>query len=170
MPLPLSGIADRQRIDLIVPGPDNANRLLIYTGIAVINPNDKMWVINDADVLQSVEIILGGSAIASSTQGDNFNDSPLKFLGGSATVSLAGVSDQGNSDKLQWSLRGAQLDLQVVSNSPVTKFAKIVVPIEVQGQFTAVLRISYVAFVTASVAPPPRGSTAPPPVKGLQGP
>jgi len=170
MPLPLSGIADRQRIDLVVPGPDNSNRLLIYTGIAVLNPNDVMWVINDADVFNTVEIILGGSAIASPTHGDNFNDSPIKFLGGSATVSLAGVSDQGNSDKLQWSLRGAQLDLEIVSNSPVIKFAKIVVPIEVQGQFTAILRISYVAFVTASIAPLPRGSAAPPPTKGLQGP
>jgi len=169
MPLPLSGITDRQRIDLTVPGPDNANRLLIYTGSAVLNPSDTMWVINDAVAQDSVEIVLGSASISDPGQGDNFNDSPLKFLGGSATVSLAGVSDQGNSDKLEWFLNGAQLDLVVVSNSPVTKFAKILVPIEVQGQFTAILRISYVAFVTAAITPPDPKLVLPQPIKTFHG-
>ena len=170
MPLALSSISNRERMDLFAPGPDNANRLFIYTGIAVLNPNDVMWVINENVVQESIEIILGSSAHPHPTQGDNFNGSPNEFVSGTATVALAGVSNQIGSDQFEWSLRGAQVDLFVQSNTPLVKLAKIVVPFVVQGNFTAVLRVSYTAFVAARATQPnPRGQ-APPPQKGLQGP
>jgi hypothetical protein len=160
MSLSLSGIAHRKRIDVVVSGPGQVNHLRIYTGIAVINLNDVMWVINDAIVNESVDIFLGCSAVASPTTGDNFDGNPFTFVSGSATVSLAGVSN----------LICAQLATLLVPTTPVSRFMKIHVPMQIQGQFTAVLRISYVAFVTASVAPLPPGAIAPPPVKDLQHP
>lgn len=170
MSLSLSGIAHRKRIDVVVSGPGQVNHLRIYTGIAVINLNDVMWVINDAIVNESVDIFLGSSAVASPTTGDNFDGNPFTFVSGSATVSLAGVSNQLSSDKLEWALICAQLATLLVPTTPVSRFMKIHVPMQIQGQFTAVLRISYVAFVTASVAPLPPGAIAPPPVKDLQHP
>jgi len=146
---PIKEIADRQRMDVFADGPNGANRLLIYTGIAVIDPKAAIWVINDAIVSGTVEIFLGSAAVSNPNHGDNFDGSPTSFISGTATASLASVADREDSGRVQWSVQGAKVFLQVQSNQPLIKFAKIQVPIRVQGEFTALLRVSYSAFVSA---------------------
>ena len=149
MAFPISEIVDRQRLDVFANGPDGANRLLIYTGIAHIDPKAAIWVINDAIASETVEIFLGSNAVSNPNHGDNFDGSPLTFVSGTATASLASVADKEDSSQVRWGVRGAKVVLQVQSSQPLVKFAKIEVPVSVQGEFTAILRISYTAFVSA---------------------
>ncbi len=146
---PIKEIADRQRMDVFASGPTGADRLLIYTGIAVIDPKAAIWVINDAIVSGTVEIFLGSAAVSNPNHGDNFDGSPLSFISGTATASLASVADKEDSSQVRWAVRGAKVVLEVQSNQPLVKFARIEVPVEVQGEFTAILRISYTAFISA---------------------
>jgi hypothetical protein len=149
MPLPIKEITDRQRMDVIASGHDGANRLMIYTGIAAIDSKAAIWVIDDAVAKDTVEIFLGSSAISNPKHGDNFDGSPTSFISGTATASLASVADREDSGKLKWAVQGAKVELVVQSNQPLVKFAKIVAPVEWQGEFTAILRISFVAFILA---------------------
>jgi hypothetical protein len=146
--LPIKEIANRQRMDVFAGGHDGANRLLIYTGIAVIDPKAAIWVIDEAVAKDTAEIFLASAAITNPHHGDNFDGSPLTFVSGTATASLASVADRTDSGEVKWSVRGASVDLVVHSNQPLVKFVKVEVPVEWQGEFTAILRISYVAFVS----------------------
>jgi len=149
MSLPIIEIANRQRLDVFADGPKGANRLLIYTGIAIL---DGSFVINNMLVHDTAEIILGQNSIKDITQGDNFNGNPLAFINGTVSVALAAISDQGNSDNVTWATDSTELDL--VPIDPNTNFLKIRVNCGIQGESTSLLRISYTAFISAKDSTP----------------
>jgi hypothetical protein len=152
MPLPIIAIANRQRLDVFAGGPNGANRLLIYTGIAVVDSNASVWVIDNRLVNNFAEIVLGSSFITDPAQGDNFNSNPLTFIDGAVSVAPAVMSDQGDSDNLTWAVNSSELDL--VDIDPNTKFLKVRVDCSIQGEFTALLRISYAVFISAKDSTP----------------
>lgn len=152
MSLPIIEIANRQRLDVFADGPNGANRLLIYTGIAVIDPNAAIWVIDNKLVHETVEIILGQHSITDPTKGDNFNGNPLTFINGTVSVALAAVADLGDSDNVGWATDSTELSLVVIDAN--TNFLKIKVNCAIQGEFAALLRISYTAFIAAKDSTP----------------
>ena len=137
MSLPIIEIANRQRLDVFADGPKGANRLLIYTGIAIL---DGSFVINNMLVHDTAEIILGQNSIKDITQGDNFNGNPLTFINGTVSVALAAISDQGNSDNVTWATDSTELEIRVNCG--------------IQGESTSLLRISYTAFISAKDSTP----------------
>jgi len=145
--LPISEIASRQRLEVFADGPGGANRLFIYTGIAVIDPKSMMWFLENKLGHETVDIILGQGSTTDPTKGDNFSGAPQIFINGTVSVGLAAVTDQGDSDNVGWATDWTKLDLVVVDSQ--TKLLRIRVNITVQGEQTALLRISYTAFIAA---------------------
>lgn len=152
MPLPIFGIANRQRLDVFADGPKGANRLLIYTGIVIIDPNGIIWFMDNLLSHATVEIILGSNSITDPTKGDNFNGNPLTFINGTVSVALADITDQDDSDNLTWGTDSTKLEL--VNIDANTKFLRIRVNCTIQGEKTALMRISYAAFIAAKDSTP----------------
>lgn len=152
MSLPIIEIANRQRLDVFADGPNGANRLLIYTGVAVIDTNAPIFVIDNKLVHDTAEIILGQNSITDTTKGDNFNGNPLTFINGIVSVAPAAITDQENSDNVTWATDSAELDLVVIDAN--TNFLNIRVNCAIQGEFTALMRISYTAFIAAKDSTP----------------
>ena len=81
-------IANRQRLDVAVTGTEGANRLLIYTGVAVLT-EERGFAQGDTLVREEVDIILGPNSIADPNLGDNFSGHVLSLVKGVASVALA---------------------------------------------------------------------------------
>ena len=83
-------IANRQMLEVIVPGPGNANRLLIYTGTAVFE-----WFSISAKLSPgTVKIVLGPNNISNPKKGDNFAGNPFLYVGGVTSASLSSNSPE----------------------------------------------------------------------------
>lgn len=150
MSLEIIEIANRQRLDVFADGPGGANRLLIYTGVAVLGGH--MWAMDNRLVHDTAEIILGPNSIRSPNEGDNFNRNPLTFINGSVSVALAAVVDLGDSENVTWAVDSTELGLIAIDAD--TKFLRIKVNCAFQGEKTALLRISYTAFIAAKDSAP----------------
>lgn len=140
-------IANRQRLDVNVSGPNGANRLLIYTGIAIL---DERFAIDNMLVRAEVDIILGPNNIADPNIGDNFSGSVFSSINAVASVALAANFDLENSDNVGWAVDEATIEEMFID--PATKFLKIHTKIAFQGEFTNLARISYHADVLAIAA------------------
>lgn len=140
-------IANRQRLDVVVGGPKGANRLLIYTGIAIL---DERFAIDNRLIRDEVDIILGPHSIADPNIGDNFSGSLFSPINAVASVALAAVSDLGDSDNVTWAIDDATIEEVFVDS--VTKFLKIHCAIGFQGEAAVLLRLSYHADVLAVAA------------------
>jgi hypothetical protein len=140
-------IANRQRLDVEVSGPNGANRLLIYTGTAVLGNSFSLENILFHD---DVNIILGPNSIADPNVGDNFSGTPFSSINAVASVALATIQDLGDSDQLTWAADEATIEEVFID--PVTKFLKIHTRVASQGEFTGIVRLSYHADVLAIAA------------------
>lgn len=140
-------ISNRQRLDVQVSDPQGANRLLIYTGTAVL---DGRFAIDNRLISDDVAIILGGHTIADPNIGDNFAGRPFSPINAVASVALAAVVDLGDSDNVGWAVDEATIEEVFVDQT--TKFLKIHTRIAFQGEAAALLRLSYHANVLAVAA------------------
>jgi hypothetical protein len=137
-------IANRQRLDVPIGAANGANRLLIYSGIAIL---DERFAVENTLIRDSVDIILGSHSIADPNIGDNFSGRLVSPLNAVASVALAGISDLGNSDNVLWAIDEATVEELFVDSS--TKFLKIHCAIAFQGEAAALLRLSYHVDVLA---------------------
>jgi len=140
-------IANRQRLDVAVGGPKGANRLLIYTGTAVL---DEWFAVENRLVRDEVDIILGSHSIGDPNIGDNFSGSPFSPIHGVASVALATITDLGDSENVTWAIDEATIEEVFID--PVTRFLKIHCTIAYQGEAAGLLRLSYHADVLAIAA------------------
>ena len=140
-------IANRQRLDVAVGGPKGANRLLIYTGIAVL---EELFAVENRLIRDEVDIILGPHSIADPNIGDNFSGSPFSPINAVASVALAAISDLGDSDNVTWAVDEAAIEEVLIDQA--TKFLKIHTKIAFQGEAAVLLRLSYHADVLAIAA------------------
>lgn len=147
MPRVVVGIANRQRLDVVVGGPKGANRLLIYTGIAIL---DERFAVDNRVFQSEVDIILGSHSIADPNVGDNFSGSMLSPIDAVASVALAAIQDLGDSDNVTWAIDEATIEEVFIDSG--TKFLKIHCKIGYQGEATILMRLSYHADVLAIAA------------------
>ena len=141
------GIANRQRLDVAVVGPRSANRLLVYTGIVIL---EVRFAIDNKLIRDDVDIILGPHSMVDPNVGDNFSGSPFSPINGVASVALAAVSDLGDSDNVTWAVDEATIEEVFIDS--ITRFLKIHCRIAFQGEAAALLRLSYHADVLAIAA------------------
>lgn len=146
--LQVQQIANRQRMDVYVTGPENANRLLIYTGTAIL---EERFAVDNHLYKAKVDIVLGDHNIIDPKLGDNFQGNPFRMVDAVASVGLASIQDLGDSDNVTWAVDEATIEEDLVDSQTI--FLKIRVPVAYQGEDTALLRISYQANVLAFTEP-----------------
>lgn len=166
----ISGFSNRKRMAIPVTGPGIANRLLIYTGIAVVEGH----VSQDHNMVRpEVDIYLAGNSIADPSRGDNFAGVPFLMVEAVASVSLAaiGFQDNDHNESVTFAVDEAEVIDEVIDQQ--TRFVKIRAKLAAQGDSASILRLSYHANVLALAAPedvrltgfdlaPGRISTSPP--------
>jgi hypothetical protein len=143
--LPVEAIVNRDRLDVEVTGPHPANRLLIYTGTAVL----KELVVSEGNTAQAVvKIVLGNKSIADPYVGDNFDGTEMDKLRVAPHVTLAGIFDLGDSSEVHWTVDETNVkDFYPTALSP--RYIAVEASVSARGEFTGILRLSYHVDVLA---------------------
>jgi hypothetical protein len=140
-------IENRHRMTVVVPGPHPANRLLIYTGTAVL---DEWFAVDNKLVREEVDIVLGDGSLADPLIGDDFSGNPVRMIDTSPSVWLAVIQDMGDSDNVTWAVDRLDVREEFPTGAAAPSNLVVHTSIAFQGEATGILRLGYRVDVLAA--------------------